>query len=115
MADNGHSVNIVLPSPSNYKWPKDDLSSPAISGGGLPLGDLFIVEALHFHWGAKNNIGSEHTIDKEHFPLEMHIVHRNIKYESFEDALLHPDGLAVLGVLFSVKVSTTSLILNYFS
>ena len=32
----------------------------------------------------------------------MHIVHYNTKYGSFANAVPHPDGLAVLGVLIEV-------------
>uniref|UniRef100_A0A3B4DNP9 Carbonic anhydrase n=1 Tax=Pygocentrus nattereri TaxID=42514 RepID=A0A3B4DNP9_PYGNA len=30
---------------------------------------------LHFHWGKDGGPGSEHTIDGEQYPMEMHIVH----------------------------------------
>lgn len=33
----------------------------------------------------------------------MHIVHYNTKYSSYDEAILHPDGLAVLGMLIELQ------------
>ena len=30
---------------------------------------------IHFHWGPDDNSGSEHTIDGQKFPAEVHFVH----------------------------------------
>ncbi|KAK4882423.1 hypothetical protein RN001_005742 [Aquatica leii] len=30
---------------------------------------------LHFHWGDKVDVGSEHKIDNKSYPIEMHVVH----------------------------------------
>jgi hypothetical protein len=38
------------------------------------------------------------------YPAELHIVHFNAKYGSFNDAVAHPDGLAVLGIMMEVKL-----------
>merc|ERR1719436_1890592 len=44
--------------------------------------------------------GSEHTVDGESTEAEIHFVHFNQKkYQTVENALKHPDGLAVLGAL----------------
>lgn len=40
----------------------------------------------------------------DRYPGEMHIVHYNSKYESLGEALLHSDGLAVLGVFVEVLI-----------
>ncbi len=34
------------------------------------------------------------------FPLEMHMVHRNLRYPNLGEALDRPDGVAVVAVLF---------------
>ncbi|KAM9194419.1 LOW QUALITY PROTEIN: carbonic anhydrase 15-like [Dugong dugon] len=56
---------------------------------------------LHFHWGAPARAGSEHSLDGERRPMEMHVVHMNTRYRSLQEALGHPDGLAVLAVLLA--------------
>uniref|UniRef100_A0A3B4BVD5 Carbonic anhydrase n=1 Tax=Pygocentrus nattereri TaxID=42514 RepID=A0A3B4BVD5_PYGNA len=44
-----------------------------ISGGDLKA--TYKAVELHFHWGKDGGPGSEHTIDGEQYPMEMHIVH----------------------------------------
>uniref|UniRef100_A0A8C3RY49 Carbonic anhydrase n=1 Tax=Chelydra serpentina TaxID=8475 RepID=A0A8C3RY49_CHESE len=55
---------------------------------------------FHFHWGNLKENGSEHTIDGHQFPMELHLVHMNTKYKTFNEAKGHPNGLAVLGFLY---------------
>uniref|UniRef100_A0A8C9EXS7 Alpha-carbonic anhydrase domain-containing protein n=1 Tax=Pavo cristatus TaxID=9049 RepID=A0A8C9EXS7_PAVCR len=57
---------------------------------------------LHFHWGSPSTNGSEHTVDGQQLPMELHIVHINIKYRTLGEAKGHPSGLAVLGCFFQV-------------
>ena len=38
------------------------------------------------------------------FPMEMHLVHYNMKYPDITTALSFKDGLAVLGVMFDVSL-----------
>ncbi|XP_060554275.1 carbonic anhydrase 14-like [Ruditapes philippinarum] len=72
-----------------------------VSNGGLP--NIYSTAQFHFHWGHKNHHGSEHTIDGEASPIEMHIVNWNSdKYSSIAEAAVEPAGLAVLGILFEV-------------
>ncbi|XP_037077294.1 putative carbonic anhydrase 3 [Pollicipes pollicipes] len=74
---------------------------PMIQDGGLP--GRYEVVNFHFHWGEDDFKGSEHTIDGESYPLEMHVVCKNTKYKELSDALLHSDGLAVLGVMYELS------------
>jgi carbonic anhydrase len=70
---------------------------PNISGG--PLGtDKYTFFNFHIHWP------SEHTLNGEFFPAELHIVHFNLKYGSIDVALMQPDGIAVVGVFLQVRV-----------
>lgn len=74
---------------------------PLLSGG--PLKSKYSFEQLHFHWGLKNNEGSEHTIDGRYSSMEMHALFRNTKYDQISDATNYRNGLAVLGFLFEVR------------
>jgi hypothetical protein len=38
----------------------------------------------------------QHVINDIRYPLEMHIIHKNKKYETVAEALNHKDGLTVL-------------------
>lgn len=68
-----------------------------VSGG--PLEGPYRLKQLHFHWGKKRDMGSEHTVDGKSFPSELHLVHWNAKkYSTFGEAAAAPDGLAVVGV-----------------
>ncbi|KGL95846.1 Carbonic anhydrase 15, partial [Charadrius vociferus] len=72
-----------------------------ISGGGLP--GRYRALQLHFHWGSPAGNGSEHTLDGRQLPMELHIVHINVKYRTLAEAKGHPNGLAVLGFFFQVS------------
>ncbi|XP_032902059.1 carbonic anhydrase 4-like [Amblyraja radiata] len=85
--NDGHSVQLILN------------GSITISGGMLP--GTYKADHLHFHWGTATSPGSEHTIDGTQYPMEMHIVHLNQNYRSKEEALKHPDGLAVVAFMFT--------------
>lgn len=39
------------------------------------------------------------TYSSKRYAAEIHIVHYNSKYRNTEEAVKHPDGLAVLGVM----------------
>lgn len=67
----------------------------------LPAG-IWHFETGHFHWGPTPAAGSEHTINGRSFPMELHLIHRNHKYDTLEQAFKKPDGLLVLGVMFQL-------------
>ncbi|KAJ8257053.1 hypothetical protein COCON_G00192050 [Conger conger] len=87
----GHSVQVGLP------------HSPRISGGLLETSYKAIE--LHLHWGKNGGPGSEHTIDGEQYPMEMHIVHMKQNYNSLAEALQDPAGFAVLGFFYETSPS----------
>ncbi|XP_036087429.1 carbonic anhydrase 5A, mitochondrial isoform X2 [Rousettus aegyptiacus] len=75
----------------------DATEGSGISGG--PLENHYQLKQFHFHWGAVNEWGSEHTVDDRVYPAELHLVHWNsVKYQSYKEAVLGENGLAVIGV-----------------
>jgi len=81
-----------------------------LSGG--PLNVQYEFVEMHFHWGDycqdqghAEMKGSEHTFNGKSFPLELHMVHKNIHDETVGDALLHENGLCVLGFMFDIVKS----------
>ena len=77
--------------------------NPDLSRPVLGEGQSYQMLQLHFHWGADNTKGSEHTINGEEFPMEMHIVHKKVGL-TVEEALGTSDGLAVVGQMFQVAL-----------
>ncbi|XP_054248866.1 carbonic anhydrase 15-like [Indicator indicator] len=94
LTNDGHTVMLSLVS---------ELASERItvSGGGLP--GRYRALQLHFHWGSPVGNGSEHTLDGHQLPMELHIVHVNVKYQTLAEAKGHANGLAVLGCFFQVS------------
>lgn len=97
LTNNGHTVILK----SNDELAPLD-KRPYVTGS--VLSSKYVFESLHFHWGAENNNGSEHWLNYVSFPMEMHIVHRNVLYNSTDEAIRHKDGLVVLGILFDVRL-----------
>ncbi|KAM8834735.1 carbonic anhydrase 4-like isoform 4-T4 [Synchiropus picturatus] len=82
----GHSAHFELP------------QSVRLTGGALP--GQYRAAQFHFHWGGSGRPGSEHTIDGERFPMEMHIVHIKEPYGSLVEAEHDMAGIALLAFLF---------------
>ena len=73
----------------------------ALTGGGLD-GEYELWQ-FHAHWGDVDWRGSEHTVDGQMYPGELHLVHWNrSKYDSPSIAAGEPDGLAVLAIFLEV-------------
>ncbi|XP_034940496.1 carbonic anhydrase-like isoform X3 [Chelonus insularis] len=98
LLNDGHTLKI------EFEW---NHFAPQIHGG--PLHDVYQLENLHFHWNTNHHSGSEHKINGESFPLEMHMVHFNRRYNSYSNALNYRDGLAVVAVMFNYAVYFGSL------
>ncbi|XP_026512027.1 carbonic anhydrase 14 [Terrapene carolina triunguis] len=86
--NNGHTVKMSLP--------------PSMFLRGLP--QTYAAVQLHFHWGSRGQAGgSEHQVNGEAFPAELHIVHYNSEsYANISEAKQRADSLAVLGILIEV-------------
>lgn len=89
LTNNGHSVQLEI----------KDLIAEFVNSERTK-GYKFIQ--LHFHWGSKDDKGSEHSFDNTHLALEAHLVHANHKYKDSEGRLT-PERLAVVAVLFEVS------------
>ena len=70
-----------------------------VSGG--PLDHAYQLQQLHFHWGAENSRGSEHTLDGRRFPMEMHLVHHRHHFHKHKKN--DEEAIAVLGVFFEIS------------
>ncbi|KAL4660608.1 hypothetical protein GN956_G1420 [Arapaima gigas] len=91
LKNNGHSVQVNLE------------HGPLISNGGLET--KYKAMQFHFHWGKNGSAGSEHTVDGEQYPMELHIVHIKEKYSTVSEALGDPTGVAVLGFFYEESSS----------
>lgn len=80
------------------KWYQE---RPFLNNG--PFIGNYVFSQLHFHWGANNLEGSEHTVDGAQQPLEMHVVFFKSCYLTQEAALKEKDGIAVLAYFFRVS------------
>uniref|UniRef100_A0A8D0BWL3 Carbonic anhydrase n=1 Tax=Salvator merianae TaxID=96440 RepID=A0A8D0BWL3_SALMN len=95
ISNNGHSVMV------DFK-DMDDKTGP--------LESSYRLKQFHFHWGASDDSGSEHTINGKSFPCELHLVHWNAKkYMTFADAVEATDGLAVTGVFLEIGYEHASM------
>lgn len=45
------------------------MCSPALTGG--PISGTYRLKQFHFHWGASDERGSEHTVNGIKFPCEV--------------------------------------------
>ncbi|CAC5399080.1 CA [Mytilus coruscus] len=91
--NNGHTIQVDM---------ADD--TVTLNGGGLD-GGPFILAQFHFHWGTSDSTGSEHTVDGNRSPLEIHFVHYKQSLGDLGTAAGTADGLAVLGFFFEVYPS----------
>ncbi|XP_074602273.1 carbonic anhydrase 7-like [Brevipalpus obovatus] len=87
--NNGHTVHLGLQGGER----------PSVTGSAV-WNNTYVFEQLHFHWGKNSRIGSEHSVDSNFYPLEMHLVLYNKKYENFDQCLNKSDGLVVVAVFF---------------
>jgi len=89
VVNNGHTITIQV-----------DGARSSLTGG--PIVGEFKLAQFHFHWGADNNCGSEHTLDGRCYPAEVHLVHYNTFYGDIGNAVDKPDGLCVLGAFIEL-------------
>ncbi|KAM6293957.1 LOW QUALITY PROTEIN: carbonic anhydrase 9-like [Aegotheles albertisi] len=73
--------------------------SLAITGG---YAQQYQAMQLHLHWGSLLGPVSENSQQGCMFPFQIHVVHYNTKYDTFKEAMVHLDSLAVLGAFLEV-------------
>uniref|UniRef100_A0A671N931 Carbonic anhydrase n=1 Tax=Sinocyclocheilus anshuiensis TaxID=1608454 RepID=A0A671N931_9TELE len=88
--NHGHSAHFTLP------------QSVRLRGGGLPA--TYKAVQFHLHWGENGGQGSEHSVDGERYPMELHIVHIKEKHGSLGEALNDSTGVAALAFFFEVLI-----------
>ncbi|KAI1902887.1 hypothetical protein AGOR_G00020940 [Albula goreensis] len=86
ITNNGHSVKVPV------------ATNAYVSGGKLD--GRYKAVQFHLHWGKDGGPGSEHTVDGEQYPMELHIVTMKEKYTSLSNALADRTGVAVLGFFY---------------
>lgn len=89
--NNGHTIQVDM-----------STTDVTISGGGLVNSDYQLAQ-FHFHWGTTSSSGSEHTLNNNPAPLEVHFVHYNKIHADIGAAVNVTNGLAVLGFMFQVQ------------
>jgi len=94
--NNGHTAQLDAVSPLG--------ANQGILSGGQLMGNYQILQ-LHFHWGANDAQGSEHTVDGKMYPLELHVVHVKV---GEADPVFTPKGLSVTGFFFEVDGDNTN-------
>ncbi|BFZ04458.1 hypothetical protein BsWGS_07497 [Bradybaena similaris] len=90
ISNTGHTVKISLPE-----------SELELTKGGLM--HTYRVHHIHFHFGTNSKDGSEHYVDHDNFPVEMHIVAYNTQYKDLDNAINQKVGVSVLAFLFELS------------
>lgn len=102
--NDGHTLKFI-PDPDYTPGPTQRKTIPSFQAPVL-AGEYELLQ-YHFHWGAQDDRGSEHTIDGIAYPMELHLVHINKKYDGdVAMALANKDGLAVMGLMFQISDET---------
>ncbi|KAH8280589.1 hypothetical protein KR018_011393, partial [Drosophila ironensis] len=87
LENNGHTLILRASFADRLPW---------INGGDL-LG-RFEFREIRFRWSWYNSSGSEHTIDNEHFPLEMQCLH----VDSDGDGCISSQALLMVSYMFEL-------------
>lgn len=76
---------------------------PCIDGGDL-LGS-FSFHEISFRWSWYNDSGSEHTLNNEHFPLEMQCLHT----DAIDRGNASSRGLLIVSYMFALSTDNPFL------
>jgi len=109
LQNSGHSVSVDFVGESG----KNEGSSSLPFTFPDPLNSTikrdYKFSSAHFHWGANDNVGSEHTVGSKSSSMEAHFVHYLADYPTLADAVASGDesALTVLGVMIDVSTVQT--------
>ncbi|XP_071503929.1 carbonic anhydrase 1-like, partial [Diadema antillarum] len=103
ISNGGHGVTISLGPAHTYN----------LSGASLP--STYSAAQFHFHWGLVNSRGSEHTLDGNSYPAELHMVHYDPQYGDLVAALTSGnfDAVTVLGFFIELGNETNTAFENF--
>ncbi|XP_076446335.1 carbonic anhydrase-related protein 10-like [Babylonia areolata] len=92
LQNNGHDITFYAGHSGNSFW--DGVN---ITGG--PLSYRYRVDQIKFHFGLVDSEGSEHTVGRRSFPVEIQILAYNSElYSNYSEAETSPRGLAAIAV-----------------
>ncbi|KAI8491428.1 carbonate dehydratase [Branchiostoma belcheri] len=103
MSNKGYAVGVSFDDNAHIGVSFDDNNAHRVGGGGLP-GNNYKLAQFHFHWSFLDNLwaGSEHVVNGQIYPAELHLVHWNAdQHTDLGDAVVgsrtNHASLAVLG------------------
>ncbi|XP_064636906.1 putative carbonic anhydrase-like protein 2 [Lineus longissimus] len=81
--------------------------APNITAG--PLAYKYRITGFTIHFGSIDFKGSEHTIDRQSFPGEIHIMAYNTDlYQNMSQAIESPNGMTALSILMQIGETSSS-------
>ncbi|CAL8070925.1 unnamed protein product [Orchesella dallaii] len=89
---NGFPIHAQMPFPFLGRYNREESSA------------YYKFDSAHFHWGNRDDVGSEHCFEDRCFSMELHLVHHLSNYDSMSEALESGDSnaLAVIAVMLDV-------------
>ncbi|AOP31591.1 carbonic anhydrase [Skunkpox virus] len=71
-------------------------------GGGFLTND-YKLSKLQLYWGKEDDYGSNHLIDVYKYSGEINLIHWNKKYNSYNDAKKHNDGIVIVSIFLQIS------------
>ncbi|XP_031572152.1 carbonic anhydrase 2-like [Actinia tenebrosa] len=90
LTNNGHTVQFTV----NAK------GGMVFLAGGPADSANYILSTIQFHVGCTDGSGSEHTLNAIPASAEMQMIFYNKKYKNINNAVIKPDGVTIIAVLF---------------
>ncbi|XP_050440562.1 carbonic anhydrase 7-like [Adelges cooleyi] len=103
ITNNGHTVCVTLSKTSE--------AIPFVTGGPL-FDDKYEFVQMHFHWG-KYDLGSEHKVNGFQYAMEIHMVHFNTAYGTFQNAVNYSDGVCVIAFFGQISTHDNEEMANF--